>query len=48
MQELERRGNNIRAAERDKFMPKDISLFTGKRRKAILESMVLPGACPRV
>ena len=37
MQELERRGKNIRATERDELMPKDISLFTGKRRKAIVE-----------
>ena len=37
MEELERRGKNIRAVVRQEFMPEDTYLFTGKQRRAVVE-----------
>ena len=37
MKELERRGKNNGAEERQEFMPEDIHLFTRKQRRAVEE-----------
>ena len=37
MEELKRRGKNIRASVRQEFMPKDMHLFTRKHRSALME-----------
>jgi len=37
MEELERRGRNIRAAVRKDFMPEDMHVLTGKQRRAVVE-----------
>lgn len=37
MEELGRRGKNIRSLVRAKFMPEDIGLFPGKQRRVIAE-----------
>ena len=37
MEELERRGKNIRAVVRAEFMPGDINLILGKQQRAIVE-----------
>ena len=37
MEELKRRGRNIRALVRQEFMPKDMHLFTRKHRSALME-----------
>lgn len=37
MEELERRGRNIRAVVRQEFMPEDMDVLTGKQRRAVVE-----------
>ena len=37
MEELKRRGKNIRVSVRREFMPEDVHLFTRKQRRAVIE-----------